>query len=72
MARAIELSIQNVTSGDGGPFASVIVKDGTIIAEATNRVTSLLVKRSHGTCGDPGHPRSLQAAGELRTDRRRD
>jgi len=47
MARAIELSIQNVKSGEGGPFASVIAKDGKIIAEATNRVTSLNDPTAH-------------------------
>jgi tRNA(Arg) A34 adenosine deaminase TadA len=40
MARAIELSLENVRSGRGGPFAAVVVKDGRIIAEGTNRVTS--------------------------------
>ena len=40
MARAIELSIENVRSSRGGPFAAVVVKDGKIIAEGTNRVTS--------------------------------
>jgi len=40
MARAIELSIENVRSGRGGPFAAVVVKDGKIIAEAVNCVTS--------------------------------
>jgi guanine deaminase len=39
MARAIELSIQNVRLG-GGPFGTVIVKNGRIIAEGTNRVTA--------------------------------
>jgi tRNA(Arg) A34 adenosine deaminase TadA len=40
MTRAIELAIDNVRSGRGGPFAAVIVKDGLVIAEGTNRVTS--------------------------------
>ncbi len=40
MRRAIDLSIENVRSGRGGPFAAVIVKDGRIIAEGTNRVIS--------------------------------
>ena len=39
MARAIQLSIENVTSGQGGPFGAVIVKDGRIIAEGVNQVT---------------------------------
>ena len=40
MARAIELSIENVRSGNGGPFAAIVVKDGQIIAEGTNEVTA--------------------------------
>lgn len=40
MARAIELAIENVRSGGGGPFAAVIVKDGRVVAEGTNCVTS--------------------------------
>ncbi len=40
MKRAIELSIENVESGRGGPFAAVVVKDGSIIGEGTNQVTS--------------------------------
>jgi guanine deaminase len=40
MARAIQLSIENVRSGRGGPFGTVVVKDGAIISEATNQVTA--------------------------------
>ena len=40
MARAIELATENVRTGRGGPFAAVVVKDGRIIAEGTNQVTS--------------------------------
>jgi guanine deaminase len=40
MARAIQLSIENVHSGRGGPFGAVIVKDGNMIAEGANQVTS--------------------------------
>ncbi len=40
MARAIQLSMENVQSGRGGPFGAVIVKDGNIIAEGANQVTS--------------------------------
>ncbi len=39
MKRAIALALENVRSGSGGPFAAVIVKEGRIIAEGTNRVT---------------------------------
>ena len=40
MARAIQLSIENVHSGYGGPFGAVIVRASHIIAEGANRVTS--------------------------------
>jgi guanine deaminase len=40
MARAIELAIENVRSGRGGPFGAVVVKDGRILASGTNQVTS--------------------------------
>jgi guanine deaminase len=39
MERAIQLSLENVLSGRGGPFGAVVVKDGAIIAEAANQVT---------------------------------
>ncbi len=39
MRRAIELSLENIKNG-GGPFGAVIIKDGNIIAEGTNRVTT--------------------------------
>ena len=38
MARAVELSLANVHAG-GGPFAALVVRDGHIVAEGTNRVT---------------------------------
>jgi len=39
MLEAIRLSISNVETGKGGPFAAVVVKDGKIIARGVNRVT---------------------------------
>ncbi len=39
MRSAIALALENVRSGSGGPFAAVIVKEGHVIAEGTNRVT---------------------------------
>ncbi len=36
--RAIEIANENIDTG-GGPFGAVIVKDGEIIAEASNKVT---------------------------------
>src|SRR5579864_320209 len=40
MARAIQLAIENVHSGLGGPFGAVVVKGGAIISEGANRVTA--------------------------------
>jgi guanine deaminase len=40
MLRAIELSRQNMQAGAGGPFGAVIVRDGQIIGEGWNQVTS--------------------------------
>lgn len=40
LKRAIELAEEGMDKGQGGPFGAVIVKDGEIIAEANNKVTS--------------------------------
>ncbi|OLC88130.1 MAG: tRNA-specific adenosine deaminase [Acidobacteria bacterium 13_1_40CM_4_61_5] len=40
MRRAIALALENVRSGRGGPFAALVVKDGRVLVEGTNRVTS--------------------------------
>ncbi len=40
MREAIRLSVENVRSGKGGPFAAIIVNDGRIIARGTNCVIS--------------------------------
>ena len=40
MRRAVELSQWGMEHGFGGPFGAVIVKDGKIIGEGFNRVTS--------------------------------
>jgi len=40
LKRAIELSRLGMENGQGGPFGCVIVKDGKIVGEGNNRVTS--------------------------------
>ena len=40
MRQAIKLATENVTSGRGGPFGAVVVKDGKVIATGTNQVTA--------------------------------
>ena len=47
MAKAIELSI-NSANTIGGPFGSVIVKNNSIVAEGSNRVTSSKDPTAHG------------------------
>jgi guanine deaminase len=48
LRRAIELAIQNVNTGAGGPFAAVIVRDGKIIGEGVNTVTAGNDPTAHG------------------------
>lgn len=46
MEMAIEEADEGIRSGDGGPFGSVIVKDGKVIAKGHNHV----VKNNDPTC----------------------
>jgi guanine deaminase len=47
MARAIQLAIENVHSGSGGPFGAVITRNGEMIAERANQVTSTKDPTAH-------------------------
>jgi guanine deaminase len=40
MQRAVELSLKGSSEGKGGPFGAVVVKNGKIVGEAYNQVTS--------------------------------
>jgi tRNA(Arg) A34 adenosine deaminase TadA len=40
LARAIALSREHMEAGAGGPFGSVVVRDGRVIGEGWNQVTS--------------------------------
>jgi guanine deaminase len=40
LQRAIALALENARSANGGPFGAVIVREGKILAEGVNRVTS--------------------------------
>lgn len=40
MRHAVRLSAERMRQGAGGPFGAIIVKDGNVIAEGWNRVTS--------------------------------
>jgi tRNA(Arg) A34 adenosine deaminase TadA len=47
LRRAIALATQNVVSGAGGPFAAVIVRDGKIVGEGANSVTTTCDPTAH-------------------------
>jgi tRNA(Arg) A34 adenosine deaminase TadA len=48
MRRAIELACGNVHASAGGPFAALIVRDGVVVAEAANSVTTTNDPTAHG------------------------
>ena len=48
LRRAIALATQNVVDGRGGPFAAVVVRDGKIVGEGANSVTSTNDPTAHG------------------------
>jgi tRNA(Arg) A34 adenosine deaminase TadA len=48
LRRAIALATENARSGTGGPFAAVIVRDGRIVGEGVNTVTSSSDPTAHG------------------------
>jgi len=40
LAHAVRLSREHMNEGAGGPFGAVIVRDGKVLAEGWNQVTS--------------------------------
>lgn len=48
LRRAIVLAVENVRSGKGGPFAAVIVRNGRIVGEGANSVTTANDPTAHG------------------------
>jgi tRNA(Arg) A34 adenosine deaminase TadA len=40
MKEAIQRAVENVRSGQGGPFGAIVVKDSRVIAAGTNSVTA--------------------------------
>ena len=47
LLRAVDLSHRHMEAGEGGPFGAVIVRDGEILAEGWNEVTSALDPTAH-------------------------
>lgn len=62
MKEAIDMAVENVYSGKGGPFAAIVVKDGQVVGRGTNRVTTANDPTSHAeinairdACAQLGH-----------------
>ena len=47
MRLAIDLAVENVRSGRGGPFGAVVVKDGQVIGRGVNSVTATTDPTAH-------------------------
>jgi|KBSMisStandDraft_5_1062788.scaffolds.fasta_scaffold183771_2 tRNA(Arg) A34 adenosine deaminase TadA len=47
MRQAIALATENVTSGSGGPFGAVIVRNGMVVATGVNQVTATIDPTAH-------------------------
>jgi guanine deaminase len=47
MQQAIGLATENVTSGAGGPFGAVVVRNGEVVATGVNSVTALNDPTAH-------------------------
>lgn len=47
MQQAIDLATTKMQEGHGGPFAAIIVRNGIVIAQGFNRVTSSLDPTAH-------------------------
>jgi len=47
LSRTLDLAVENVQAGRGGPFAALVVQDGTVLAEGTNKVTTLNDPTAH-------------------------
>ena len=47
LLRAVELAHEHMVEGSGGPFGAVIAREGVILAEGWNQVTSTLDPTAH-------------------------
>lgn len=47
LQQAIDLAQEKMEAGEGGPFGALIVKEGRVIAEGWNRVTSINDPTAH-------------------------
>src|SRR5919107_732195 len=63
LARAVELSREHMEEGAGGPFGAVIVRDGEVLAEGWNQVTSTNDPTAHAEV--TAIRRACQAVGDF-------
>jgi len=47
LQQAIDLAVENASSGQGGPYGAIIVKDNQLIAASGNKVTSAIDPTAH-------------------------
>jgi guanine deaminase len=47
LQQAIQLALDNIDSGEGGPYGAVIVKGDRVIAASSNKVTSTIDPTAH-------------------------
>ncbi|MEQ1740002.1 MAG: nucleoside deaminase [Methyloglobulus sp.] len=47
LQQTLQLAVDNVDSGKGGPYGAVIVKDNKVIAASANKVTSTIDPTAH-------------------------
>ena len=52
LRQTIDLAADNVTSGQGGPYGAIIVKDNQLIAASGNKVTCTLDPTAHAEIVD--------------------
>ena len=63
LKRAIDLSRQHMEEGAGGPFGAVIVRDGKVLAEGWNQVSSSIDPSAHAEV--TAIRRACQAVGDF-------
>lgn len=47
LQQAIDLALENVKTGQGGPYGAIIVKDNQLIAASVNKVTCIMDPTAH-------------------------
>ena len=63
MQQAIDLAIEKMRAGEGGPFGAIIVREGQVIGRGWNRVTSTNDPTAHAEVDampNASGPRSIE------------